>query len=48
MINDYLSTENNAFSREFETFLGTFSRQLRIDVAKNMKDTVLTDYYRSS
>ncbi|KAN0141144.1 hypothetical protein V8E53_000900 [Lactarius tabidus] len=46
-INDYLATENNALAREVEKILATFSRRLCIDAAKGMKDTVLTDFYKT-
>ena len=47
MINDYLATENDTFAREVEKVMGKFSRQLHIDVAKGMKNTVITDFYKT-
>ena len=45
MITDYLTTENDPLAREIENILGTFSRRLRVDATKSMKNTVLTDFY---
>ena len=45
-INEFLSNQNDNLSRQLETLLGSFSRQLHIDKDKSMKNTVLTDYYR--
>jgi hypothetical protein len=47
MISDYLATENDPFAQEFEELLGTFSRRLHLDAAKSMKNTVLTDFFRT-
>ena len=47
MINDYLAMENNTFAWEVEKVMGTFSRQLHINVAMGMKNTVITDFYKT-
>ncbi|KAH9015420.1 hypothetical protein EDB83DRAFT_2232711 [Lactarius deliciosus] len=45
-IGNYLTNWNDPLARQLETLLGAVSRQLRIDEAKSMKNTVLTDFYR--
>jgi hypothetical protein len=48
---DMLTSNLNVFlpiARKFETFLSSFSRLLRLEETKSMKETVLTDFFQRS
>ncbi|KAH9029262.1 hypothetical protein EDB85DRAFT_1867292 [Lactarius pseudohatsudake] len=45
-ISECLPYQNDPLARQLETLLGAFTRKLRIDETMNMKDTLLTDFYR--
>jgi len=47
IIVEHLATWNHPIAREIEPLLSLMTRQLHIDEAKGMKDTLLTDYYRT-
>ena len=44
-INKYISDLNDPFARKMEIILGSFNRQIRLDEARNMKETFMTDYF---
>ena len=45
-INKYVEEVNDPVARRIEALLGTLSRQLCVDEARNMKETFLTDYFQ--
>jgi hypothetical protein len=47
MIAQYLSIWNDPHARKLEPLLGSLDTHLHVEEAKNMKTTLLTDYYRS-
>jgi hypothetical protein len=44
-INKYIDDLDDPVSRKIEGLLRSFNRQLRLNETKNMKDTVLTEYF---
>ena len=47
-INSYISDMNNPIVCKFETILSSFSQQLCLEVIKNCKETILTDFFQKS
>jgi hypothetical protein len=39
------TVSDDAFSRQFEAILAGFGRQTRLEEAKGMRDTQMTDYF---
>jgi len=44
-INRYIEELNDPLARKVEALLGTFNRQLHLNEAKSLKDTLMTDYF---
>jgi hypothetical protein len=44
-VSKYIDELDDPVSRTIERLLGSFNRQLRLEETKNLKDTVLTDYF---
>ena len=44
-INRYIEKLNDPLARKVEALLGTFNRQLHLNEAKSLKDTLMTDYF---
>lgn len=47
-INSYIDDMNNPITCKFETILNSFSWQLHLEVTKNLKETILTDFFQKS
>ena len=45
-INKYIEEVNDPLARRIEALLGTLNRHIRVDEARNMKETLLTDYFQ--
>ena|ERR1700730_7752156 len=45
LLNNYMDTLNNPISRKLEGILASFSRQISMEQSREMKDTVITNYF---
>ena len=46
-IRKYTDGSNNSLVRKIDALLGTFTRQLRFEETQRMKDSVITDFFKS-
>lgn len=46
-IRKYTDGSNNSLARKIDALLGTFTRQLRFEETQRMKDSVITDFFKS-
>ena len=47
-IGKYTNDLNDPFAQKIEALLGSFTKQLRLEETKHMKNTVLTDFFKQS
>ena len=46
-IRKYIDGSNNSLARKIDALLGSFTRQLRFEETQRMKDSVITDFFKS-